>query len=152
MLPVLEKVLKPQVARPEPSAREENAKLHITVVFTSVDSTLHALREAGKLASRLNAALTLIVPQIVPYPLPLSSPPVLLDFTERCFRVLAGESPVETTVRIYLCRERDAMLRAALEPRSLVVIAAPKHWWPTADKATVRRLRREGHEVLFIES
>src|ERR1035441_3654230 len=36
----------------------------------------------------------------------LNSPSVLPDFTERHFRVLADESPVETTVRIYLCRDR----------------------------------------------
>ena len=44
---------------------------------------------------------------MVPYPLPLTSPPVLLDFSERQFRVLASQSPVETIVRIYLCRDRD---------------------------------------------
>ena len=57
-----------------------------------------------------------MVPQVVPYPLPLESPPVLIDWNERRFRVIADESPVETTVRIYLCRDRLETLTAVLKP------------------------------------
>jgi len=110
------------------------------------------LREAGRLASRLNASLTLVVPQIVPYPLPLTSPPVLLGFNERRFRIVSGQSPVETTVRIYLCRDRDAMLRDVLPPHSVVVIGGRKRWWPTAEKRLANWLRRGGHEVILIEN
>jgi hypothetical protein len=35
----------------------------------------------------------MIVPQIVPYPLPLTSPPVLVDFNERRLRVIASKLP-----------------------------------------------------------
>ena len=42
--------------------------------------------------------------------MPITSPPVLLDFSERRFRVLAEESPVDTTVQLYLCRDKwDAL-------------------------------------------
>ncbi len=60
------------VARP--FAEETSSKLNISVVFTSVKATLAALKEAGDLASSLGGRITLIVPQIVPYPLPLESP------------------------------------------------------------------------------
>ena len=136
----------------EPAAGEANSKFNIAVVFTSIESTLSALRKAGTLANRLCACITLIVPQVVPYPLPLNSPPVLPDFTERHFRVLADESPVETTVRIYLCRDRVETLRKVLKPHSLVVIGGCRGWWLTRENRLARQLRRSGHEVVFAEA
>jgi len=113
---------------------------------------LAALRKAGDLANRLSGRITLVVPQVVPYPLPLTSPPVLLDWNEKRFRVIASESPVETTVLIYLCRDRLKTLTTELSSRSLVVVGGRKRWWPTAEKRLARKLRRAGHEVLFAET
>jgi hypothetical protein len=124
-------------------------RLNISVVFTSVDPTLAALRKAGQLASRLSARITLIVPQVVPYPLPLASPPVLLDWNEKRFRVIAETSPVETTVQIHLCRDPVEMLKSALAARSLVVIGGRGRWWMSREKSWARTLRRAGHEVIF---
>jgi hypothetical protein len=133
----------------------ENApepRLNITVVFTSIDSTLAALREAGRLADRLGGRIELVVPQVVPYPLPLSSPPVLLDWNERRFRVIAQDSTVETKVLLYLCRDRMETLTATLRPESVVVLGGRKRWWPTAESRLARALRRAGHQVIFRET
>src|SRR5579884_3061729 len=119
----------------------------ITVLFTSVHATVAALRCAGDLARRLNGRITLVVPQEVPYPLPLSSPPVLVEFNERRFRVIAEQARVETVVQVYLCRDRNQMIRSVLPPRSLVVLGFRHHWWPMAEKRLARGLRRAGHEV-----
>lgn len=147
---ILEKPLNPEVHQPERAVPgRAKTRLDVSVVFTSVDATLAALRKGGELASRLHARILLLVPQIVPYPLPLTSPPILLDFNERRFRLIAEESPVETSVRLYLCRDRRDMLRGALPPHSIVVLAGPKRWWPTAESRLARALRREGHEVIF---
>jgi hypothetical protein len=149
----LQRVLTPAPGHPErPVAREAEPRLNIDVVFTSVDATLAALRKAAELASRLAARITLVVPQVVPYPLPLESPPVLLDWSERRFRVIAEESPVETTVEIYLCRDRLQTLSTVLKPRSVVVLGGRRRWWPTADKRLARKLRAAGHEVIFAET
>src|ERR1022692_3570619 len=132
----------------EPAAGEANSKFNIAVVFTSIESTLSALRKAGALANRLCACITLIVPQVVPYPLPLTSPPVLVDFNERRLRVLAGHCRVETRVAIYLCRDPLETLKSVLKPHSLVVVGSRKRWWPTAEKRLAAKLRRAGHEVM----
>ena len=122
----LEKRIELETGLPvRPPESEAESQMEVTVVFTSVKATLAALRTAGTLASRLRCRITLVVPQIVPYPLPLTSPPVLLDFSERQFRVIAGQSPVETVVRIYLCRDRLAALIQMLKPRSVVVLGGP---------------------------
>ena len=147
-----QRTLNPPVAhRERRTPKETEPSLNVAVVFTSLDSTLVALRKAANLASRLGTRISLLVPQVVPYPLPLESPPVLLDWNERRFKVIAEQSPVETTVQIFLCRDRLETLKAALNPRSLVVVGGSKHWWPTAEKRLARRLRADGHEVILAE-
>jgi K+-transporting ATPase KdpF subunit len=131
-------------------AQETERGLDVSVVFTSVDSTLQALKEAGELANSLGARITLLVPQVVPYPLPLETPPVMLDFSERRFRVMASQSPVETRVHIYLCRDKLQLLTSVLRRGSIVVVGGRKRsWWPTRDQAFARRLSRAGFEVIF---
>ena len=153
MLLAVEKTLRPQPERPVQSGiQEREHQLNISVVFTSVPSTLAALKEAGELANSLGARITLLVPQIVPYPLPLETPPVLVEFSENRFRVLASQSPVETSVQIYLCRDKFETLTTVLAPRSIVVVGGPKRWWPTRDEKLARRLRRSGYEVIFKET
>src|ERR1051326_6603531 len=149
----IEKHLAPRTGRPtRPIGEEADQNLNIAVVFTSVESTLAALKEAGNLANSLGARITLIVPQVVPYPLPLETPPVLVEFNEHRFRVIASESLVETGVQIYLCRDRMEMLLATRSPNSLVVIGGRKKWWPTTEKMMARRLRQPSHKVIFIET
>jgi hypothetical protein len=148
----LERMIAPVTGLPaRPSVEETNSKLDISVVFTSVDATLKALKEAGDLAADLGGRITLIVPQIVPYPLPLTSPPMLVDFNERRLRVIAKSSRVETRVSIYLCREALETLQSVLKPHSLVVVGSRKQWWPTAEKRLAAKLRRLGHQVVLTE-
>jgi hypothetical protein len=148
----IEKMLSPAIGQPSwPLAEEAGQKLSIDVVFTSVEATLAALKEAGILASSLGARISLVVPQVVPYPLPLETPPVLVDFNEKRFRVIASKSPVETSVHIYLCRDPFETLAKVLNPGSLVVLGGRKRWWPTREKSLANKLRRIGHQVVFKE-
>jgi hypothetical protein len=149
----LERLVIPGTAQPDtPGSESTNRRLNISVIFTSVEATLAALRKAGNLATSLGARITLLAPQVVPYPLPLGSPPVLLDWNEKRFRVIAEQSPVETIVRLYLCRDDVQALKAVLRPRSVVVIGGPKLRWPfSREKRLAATLRRAGHEVIFSE-
>src|ERR1700687_474392 len=148
----IEKILAPATGHPaRPAANEADQQLNIAVVFTSVESTLAALKEAGNLANSLGARIKLVVPQVVPYPLPLETPPVLVEFNENRFRVMASESPVETSVQIYLCRDRFETLAAVLKPGSIVVLGGRNRWWPTEEERLARKLRRAGFEVFFTE-
>src|SRR5215471_14282864 len=113
----LEKVVSPVFRRPAPSGTNDQ-RLNIAVIFTSVESTMAALRRAGVLASSLGGRIVLLAPQVVPYPLPLDSPPILIDWNENRFRAIASASPVETVVRLYLCRDKMETLKAALSPKS----------------------------------
>lgn len=150
----IEKILVPASGYPTRRPAEElDRRLNISVVFTSIESTLAALKEAGNLANSLGARITLLVPQVVPYPLPLESPPVLVEFNEKRFRVIASQSPVETSVNIYLCRDKSETLRSVLSPGSIVVLGGRKRWlWPTRDEVLARELRSAGYEVIFKET
>ena len=149
---VFEKVLFPGIGESKPAAGNvPGPSLQVIVVFTSVDATIAALRRAGSLPGCLTTFITLVVAQEVPYPLPLNSPPVLLEFNERRFRTIAGASPAETTVQLYLCRDRWEALKAVLKVRSLIVVGGRRSWLPTAEKRLVRKLRRAGHDVIFME-
>jgi hypothetical protein len=76
----MEKTIAPQRANLQPPPGEDrDAGLNITVVFTSVRGTSAALRSAAALVMTLGARINLVVLQVVPYPLPLTSPPVLVD-------------------------------------------------------------------------
>jgi hypothetical protein len=147
----LERIIAPVTGVPARPCTETDSRLDISVVFTSVDATLSALKEAADLAGSLGGRITLIVPQIVPYPLPLTSPPVLVDFNERRLRVIASNCRVETRVSIYLCRDCFETLQSVLKPHSLVVVGSRKRWWPTAEKRLAKKLRRFGHQVVVTE-
>ena len=151
MLLAFNRSLNPSPALPETAARDTESGLNITVIFTSVDATVVALKKAGALAESLSARITLVVPQIVPFPLPLTSPPVLLDFQEKRFREIASQSPVDITVQLYLCRDGLETLKHVLKPHSLIVVGGRKRIWPTSAKSLARKLRKAGHEVIFTE-
>ena len=135
----------------QPQIQKQEA-LSIAVVFTSSRATLEALKAAGNMASSLGGRITLLVPQLVPYPLPLESPPTLVEFNERRFRLIAGASRVETTVQIFMCRDRMEMLTSVLKPGSIVLLGGRRRWWLTGEQRLARRLRRAGYEVIFKET
>ena len=71
-----ERILNPAARRPQsPAGEDADSKLNIAVIFTAVEPTLAALKHAGVLASNLGARISLVVPQVVPYPLPLNKCP-----------------------------------------------------------------------------
>jgi hypothetical protein len=135
-----------------PESESQEPTLSVTVVFTSIRSTLAALKAAGVWASRLGAHITLLAPQVVPYPLPLAHPDVEQRFSEHRFRVLAEESKVETDVRLLWCRDTLETVLGALAPHSLVMLGSQKSWLPTSEKRLARQLRRAGHEVIVTET
>ena len=134
-----------------PAVENAESRLNIVVVFTSMDATAEALKRAGNLAESLGAHISLVVPQIVPYPLPLTSPPVLLDFQEKRFLEIASKSPVDVLVQLYLCRDARETLKKALSPHSLVVVGSRRRWWPASEARLARQLKRAGHEVILAE-
>jgi hypothetical protein len=130
--------------------RETDPKLRFYVIFTDLEATKAALRTATHLARGLNARLVLLVAKVVPYPLPLEAPPVSSAFTAGVLSQLAAEQEADVTVRVYLCRDRDATIRDALAPGSLVIMGCRKQWWPNRTPLLARLLKRDGNEVILV--
>ena len=138
-----------QDGRPEVTFPSGEPQLALHVVFTDLASTLATLTSASELARGLGARMTIVAVQVVPYPLPLTDPPVAVEFIEQNLLRAASTQAVETSVELYLCRDRLQAIRQALRPDSLVVIGGRKRWWPTAEQGLARMLKRDGHRVIL---
>jgi len=129
-----------------------DAKLEVNVVFTDPKATLAALRTAAALAQGLDATISVLAVQAAPYTLPLEQPPVSTAFTEKLLIDLVrqqAQGPIETTVHLYLCRDKLDTLGQVLAPNSLVVIGGRRRWWPSDAAWIARMLRSVGHEVIW---
>jgi hypothetical protein len=133
-------------------AQERDQRLQLYVIFTNFEATRKALRAAHELARDLEARVVLLAAQVVPYPLPLESPPVSGQFTEHIMSRLAAEQEEEIEARIYLSRDREETIRRELAADSLVLMGTGRRWWPNAERRLARLLRRDGHRVVLLNT
>ena len=131
--------------------RGRDPNLRLYVVFTDTEATRVAIRAATRLAGDLNARLVVLLAKVVPFPLPLHSPPVSHSFTDDVLSQLVSELEAEITARVYLCRDRNQTIRNALEKRSLVVIGRRRSWWPASTLLLGKLLKRDGHQVVLVD-
>jgi hypothetical protein len=135
-----------------PEEIDTEALLEVNVIFTTDKRACAALKVAGALALNLNAHLNLVAVKEVPLAFPIDRPPVDIPFTQRRLYELAGQGvqgPLDTTVRLYYCRNKLQGLLQALKPKSLVVIGGQKRLWPTREDRLAKILRAKGHQVIF---
>lgn len=144
----------PMRTPPQPVSRTETGRrtsLEVTVLHSNANSTVRAIQQVAGLTKGLGASIRLLVLQVVPYPLPLETPDVPVDFTsEKVAQMLA---PLNVEVRLEICvgRDKSAMLASAFQPGSVVAVGAGRRWWPNAEKKTGKLLRRLGHQVIWTE-
>jgi hypothetical protein len=134
---------------------EIRAPLEVNVIFTNEKRARAALRVAGALALNLNGHLNLLVIKEVPLAFPLDRPPVAVSFTKQRMLQFASEGaqgPVDTTVQLCYCRNQTQGLLQSLRPKSLIIIGGKTGWWPARESRWAKRLRAQGHQVLFVEN
>jgi hypothetical protein len=134
-----------------PLPGDNGQRPQVNVLYTTHSKTLAALRITSRLGADLGACPKILLLYAVPYTLPLERPAVPAGFLEEQIRALASESPAEITARIILCREPRRSLRQILRPHSLIVIGGRKRWWPSKEQRLARMLRKDGHEVIFVD-
>lgn len=127
--------------------------LEVNVIFTTPQSTLAALKTADELARNLSARIRFLVPHLVSYPLPLSSPKVSVAFAEQRVSAMARtcREAAEVCVHVYLCRDELRVLLEVLKPQSLVVLGGRRRWWSTPEEKLAGVLGANGHRVIFVE-
>src|ERR1700733_6336085 len=71
-----------QPERPGVVEEPGSCALEVDVLCTGIATTVKAIESAVELARGLHARLRLLVAQVVPYAVPLETPPVLVEFQE----------------------------------------------------------------------
>ena len=137
------------VSAPVSTPEVQSPELEVNLVYTQLPGAAKSLDVASGLARGLGARVTVHVAQVIPYPLALKSPQVPVQFAEQQLLAMAGEQPVETSIKIYLCRDLTETIRQVLKPDSMVIVGSRKRWWPTREKKLAAALRRDGHRVIL---
>jgi hypothetical protein len=129
----------------------KSGKIEVVVPYKSPESTKAALGYAAALGIGLNLSVRLIDVHVVPYALPIEKPSVQLEHLERTLRTVSASSTVPIIPELVLARDWEDGLRRSLQPRSVVLIPIRKKWWKSQDKRMAERLRKHGHQVIWVE-
>jgi hypothetical protein len=102
-------------------------------------------------AGDLGARITLLVPQVVPFPLSLSVPDVDTAFLERSMAEIASGYEMEVDVSVLLCRDRVETVLQNLPPESIVLVGRRRRWGSGAYSNLIRALKREQHHAIPVD-
>jgi Putative beta-barrel porin-2, OmpL-like. bbp2 len=124
----------------------------VYALATSLDGMRVALTTGVPLARGRRARLVVLVPQIVPYPLPVDSPAEATAFTKRRYRELVHEAHGEAEIRVCLCRTPRDVLQLLPAASTVVVGGRVGPAWPSLEERLSRHLIRLGHHAVLAAS
>jgi hypothetical protein len=133
------------------STATTSANLQVVIPHRSPELTRAALKYASGLSHDLDVRLRLIDVHVVPYGVPLDEPTVDPKYLGRRIRNLARESTQPVSAEIVYARDWEQGLRRVLSPGSLILMAIQRSWWRTSEKRLAARLRKLGHQVIWVE-
>jgi hypothetical protein len=125
--------------------------VEVVIPYKSPEATAAALQHAAVLGTGLNLSVRLIDVHVVPYALPIEKPSVQREHLENNLRIVSASSTVPVTPELVLARDWEDGLRRSLRPRSVVLIPIRKTWWKSQEKRMAERLRKHGHQVIWVE-
>ena len=128
------------------------SNLQVVIQHRTAQLTRAALKYAASLSNDLNARIRLVDVYVVPYGVPLDEPPVNPKHLARKIRQLAQESAVPVSAEVVYARDWEQGVRRSLAPGSLVLMTIKRSWWRSSDKRLAARLRKIGHQVVWVES
>ena len=126
-------------------------EIQIVIPHRTPRLTKAALKYAATFADGLNIRLRLIDVHVVPYGVPLDEPTVDPKYLARRLRSLAQESTIPVSAELVYARDWEQGFRRALGPVSVVLIAIKRSWWRSSEKRLAARLRKLGHQVMWVE-
>ena len=125
--------------------------LQVVIPHRSPEMTKAALKYAETLATDLKVRLRLIDVHVVPYGFSLDKPSVNPKYLTRRLRGFAEESALPISAEIVFARDWEQGFRRALSPASVVLMPIKRSWWRTSDKRMASRLRKIGHQIVWVE-
>jgi len=129
----------------------KSGRIEVVIPHKSPEGTRAALEYAAVLGIGLNLTARLVDVHVVPYALPIEKPSVQREHLENNLRRVSASSRVPVTPELILARDWEDGLRRSLRPRSVVLIPIRKKWWKSQDKRMAERLRKHGHQVIWVE-
>src|SRR5437899_13036014 len=123
--------------------------LWVVIPYTTPELTRAALRHAG-VCSDLDVHVALLDIQVVPFPCPLNQPPINKEFSKRRLQQLLQENRLSGQAAVVYTRDWFEAFEKMLEPKSLVILATKKRWWPTRQDKLARTLAKAGHQVMLL--
>jgi hypothetical protein len=135
----------------DPEQRNRVLAVEVAIPFKTPELTAAALESATALGHQLNMNLRLIHVHVVPYSLPLDKPSVRQDYLKKNLRRIAERSAIPVQPELVFARDWEEGFRRALRPRSVVLIPIQKSWWRSHDKRMAARLRKHGHQVIWVD-
>jgi hypothetical protein len=118
-------------------------------LLVTVDTLL-----AGILVQDLDLSLTLLMPQVVPYQVPITRPPLAIEHTRQTALSLISGSAMgacKVSVHICVCPDRLECLRRLISPRSIVFLGGRNSWWRRPERKLAKALRALDCEVIFVD-
>src|SRR5690349_13624024 len=140
--------MSPRSAKPVPTGPVASPRLSVILPHTEFELTGAALREAARMAHGLDARVTVLAVQLVPFPEPLDPTRGCPALDELLAMAEAAEAPV--TINIVYSRDWETACEQVLGQGSLVVIAVRKGWRRTREERLAEYLVRAGHNVTTI--
>ncbi len=125
--------------------------VQVVIPHKSPELTRAALKYAARLSNGLDIRFRLIDIHVVPYGVPLDEPTVDPKHLERRLRHFAQEIDFRISAGVVYARDWEQGLRRALSPGSVVLMAFKRSWWRTSEKRLAARLRKLGHQVIWVE-
>jgi hypothetical protein len=132
-----------------------DSRFHLTVIATTREGTLAALKTAATLSKSIGAPITLAMIEVLRLNLPLDLPRFMIEFFEqRAFALIsdAGIRDQEVTVQIWFCRDRKKGLRQALSSQTLAVVGGTRHWFRRDEQRLEAWLCRQGYPAIFADA
>ncbi len=123
--------------------------LWVVIPYTTPELTRAAMRHAG-VCSELDVHVSLVDVQVVPFPCLIDQPPINNEYSQRRLQELFNESRLPGRAAVLYTRDWFEGFCRVLEPKSLVVLAAKRRWWPTREKRLARSLSKAGHQVMLL--
>jgi hypothetical protein len=126
------------------------AELEIAIAYTTPQETRATLERAIGLTEGLNARISLVAVQPIPYPAAFGCPASTHAFLVARLLELCGACPLPVNAQVVQARSREAGFRYALRPGSTVLLGTRRRWWRTAEERLARRLAAAGHKVALV--
>ena len=140
-----------KTARNDSAPAADSPDIQIVIPHRTAQLTRAALKYAAGLSKDLNVRLRLIDVHVVPWGVPLDEPAVNPKYLARRIRNLAQETTLPVSAEVVYARDWELGLRRSLGPGSLVLMPIQRSWWRTSDKRLAARLRKLGHQVIWVE-